>query len=38
LGATKAAKFWQIERIDVEFNNIAYLLDIGGSFQFPSQP
>ncbi|KAK4459710.1 hypothetical protein QBC42DRAFT_273785 [Cladorrhinum samala] len=29
---------WKIKSIDVEFNNIAYLLNIGGSVLFPGQP
>ncbi|KAK4168484.1 hypothetical protein QBC43DRAFT_376098 [Cladorrhinum sp. PSN259] len=28
---------WKIKSIDVEFNNIAYLLNIGGSVLFPGQ-
>ncbi|KAK3682985.1 hypothetical protein B0T22DRAFT_386824 [Podospora appendiculata] len=37
IGATKTAGYWQIKSIDVEFNSLAYLLDIGGSFKFPGQ-
>lgn len=37
IGATKEAGFWQIKSIDVEFNNIAYLLNIGGSYKMPGQ-
>jgi len=38
LGATKQAGFFQIKSIDVEFNNIAFLLNIGGSYKMPGQP
>ncbi|KAK3998082.1 hypothetical protein QBC44DRAFT_313844 [Cladorrhinum sp. PSN332] len=38
LGAVKEGGDWKIKSIDVEFNNIAYLLNIGGSFLFPGQP
>lgn len=37
LGATKDKGYWQIKTIDVEFNSIAYLLDIGGSYTLPGQ-
>ncbi|KAK4223398.1 hypothetical protein QBC38DRAFT_487796 [Podospora fimiseda] len=37
LGAIKEDGDWKIKSIDVEFNNIAYLLNIGGSFLFPGQ-
>ncbi|KAK3899273.1 hypothetical protein C8A05DRAFT_18268 [Staphylotrichum tortipilum] len=37
LGATKDKGYWQIKSIDVEFNSLAYLLDIGGSFKMPGQ-
>jgi hypothetical protein len=37
LGATKDKGYWQIESIDVEFDNIAYLENIGGSWSFGSQ-
>lgn len=37
LGATKQAGYWQIKSMDVEFNSIAYLLDIGGSYKLPGQ-
>lgn len=37
LGASKDKGYWQISRIDVEFNSLAYLLDIGGSFAMPGQ-
>lgn len=37
LKGTKDAGFWQIESLDVEFNNIAYLLNIGGSYKMPGQ-
>jgi hypothetical protein len=36
LTATKEAGYWQILRIDVEFNSIAYLLNIGGTYTMPS--
>ncbi|KAK4240096.1 hypothetical protein C8A03DRAFT_31842 [Achaetomium macrosporum] len=35
--ATKENGFWQIKRIDVEFNSLAYLLDMGGSYKMPGQ-
>ena len=38
LGATKAAGYWQLKSLDVEFNSLAYLLDIGGSYKLPGQP
>lgn len=38
LGATKDAGFWQLKTIDVEFNSIAYLLDIGGNYTLPPPP
>ncbi|KAL2130336.1 hypothetical protein VTI74DRAFT_6587 [Chaetomium olivicolor] len=37
LGATKEKGYWQIKSIDVEFNNIAYLEDIGGTWAPPAQ-
>ncbi|AEO64708.1 89baec30-7980-4b84-924c-cc1fdbf36485 [Thermothielavioides terrestris] len=41
LGAARDSKKkgapWQIKRIDVEFNSLAYLLDIGGSYTLPGQ-
>ncbi len=37
LGATKDKGYWQIKTIDVEFNSIAYLLDIGGTYTLPGQ-
>ena len=37
LGATKDKGYWQIKTIDVEFNNIAYLLDMGGTYTMPTQ-
>ncbi|KAK3305183.1 uncharacterized protein B0T15DRAFT_484880 [Chaetomium strumarium] len=37
LGVTKEEGFWQIESVDVEFNSLAYLLDIGGSYNLPGQ-
>jgi hypothetical protein len=38
LGATKDADFWQLKTIDVEFNSLAYLLDIGGNYTLPPPP
>ncbi|KAL2172357.1 hypothetical protein VTG60DRAFT_6196 [Thermothelomyces hinnuleus] len=35
LGATRDAGYWQIATVDVEFNSLAYLLDIGGSYSLP---
>ncbi|GAB1319718.1 SnoaL-like domain-containing protein [Madurella fahalii] len=37
LTGTKEAGYWQIQSLDVEFNNIAYLLNIGGSYKMPGQ-
>jgi hypothetical protein len=37
LGATMDSGEWQIKTIDVEFNSIAYLEDIGGSWSPPPQ-
>lgn len=37
IGATNVAGFWQIKSLDVEFNNIAYLENIGGSINPPAQ-
>ncbi|KAK4142675.1 uncharacterized protein C8A04DRAFT_13055, partial [Dichotomopilus funicola] len=37
IGATHAAGSWQIQSLDVEFNNIAYLENIGGSINPPPQ-
>jgi len=37
VGATKDKGYWQIKTIDVEFDSIAYLLDIGGTFTLPGQ-
>lgn len=40
LGAVydKKKKVWLIKSLDVEFNSLAYLLDIGGSYKLPGQP
>ncbi|KAK3395134.1 hypothetical protein B0H63DRAFT_64418 [Podospora didyma] len=38
LGATRQAGFWQIKTIDVEFNSLAFWLDIGGTIRYPGQP
>ncbi|AEO70124.1 2444bff2-9d9f-4de3-a499-3ec3abd3fd84 [Thermothielavioides terrestris] len=32
LGTTKAAGWWQIKSIDVEFNSLIWLLDMGGNY------
>ncbi len=37
MGATKDKGYWQIKSVDVEFNSLAYLLDIGGSYKMPGQ-
>lgn len=37
LGATKHAGYWQIARVDVEFNGLAYLANVGGSYTLPGQ-
>ncbi|KAK3485260.1 uncharacterized protein B0T23DRAFT_367193 [Neurospora hispaniola] len=34
----KKKKMWLINSLDVEWNSMAYLLDIGGSYQVPGQP
>jgi len=36
LGVTRVAGYWQIKSIDVEFNSIAYLNNIGGTFAMPT--
>ncbi|KAK1782249.1 hypothetical protein QBC45DRAFT_8561 [Copromyces sp. CBS 386.78] len=38
-GATynKQKRMWQIKSLDVEWNSMAYLLDIGGSYTLPAQ-
>lgn len=33
----KQKKMWQIKSVDVEWNSLAYLLDIGGSYTLPGQ-
>ncbi|KAK4096170.1 hypothetical protein N658DRAFT_436669, partial [Parathielavia hyrcaniae] len=35
LGAAKARGHWQIKSVDVEFNNLAYLENVGGSWALP---
>ena len=37
LGATKHAGYWQIAKVDVEFNGLAYLANVGGSYTLPGQ-
>ncbi|KAK3388501.1 hypothetical protein B0T20DRAFT_386514 [Sordaria brevicollis] len=34
----KKKKMWLIKSVDVEWNSMAYLLDIGGSYKLPGQP
>ncbi|KAK4119574.1 hypothetical protein N657DRAFT_581440, partial [Parathielavia appendiculata] len=37
LGVTKEKGYWQIKSVDVEFNNVAYLENIGGLWAMPGQ-
>jgi hypothetical protein len=37
LGTEQEGSQWKIKSIDVEFNSLAFLLDLGGSFKFPGQ-
>jgi hypothetical protein len=38
LGATKGEEHWVIKTLDVEFNNIQFLKNIGGSVTYPAPP